>query len=149
MLKSYEATIENGQIYWLNEQPQASSVRIIITVLAEEDMLPKAGESLETPVPNVSLEEKFLQLSQQWRQETGMLSVVSKIVIHPTYQQIIGMGQPVIPLIFRELEREPDHWFWALQSITGENPVSVDRRGDIVSMASAWLEWGKAHGYRW
>ena len=149
MLKSYEATIENGQIYWLNEQPQASSVRIIITVLAEENMLPKAGESLETPVPNVSLEEKFLQLSQQWRQETGMLSVVSKIVIHPTYQRIIGMGQPVIPLIFRELEREPDHWFWALQSITGENPVSVDRRGDIVQMAAAWLEWGKAHGYRW
>lgn len=59
------------------------------------------------------------------------------------------MGQPVIPFIFRELEREPDHWFWALQSITGENPVSVDRRGDIVSMAAAWLEWGKAHGYRW
>jgi hypothetical protein len=149
MLKSYEATIENGQIYWLNEQPQASSVRIIITVLAEENMLPKAGGNLETPVQNVSLEEKFLQLSQQWRQETGMLSVVSKIVIHPTYQRIIGMGQPVIPLIFRELEREPDHWFWALQSITGENPVSVDRRGDIVQMAAAWLEWGKAHGYRW
>jgi hypothetical protein len=149
MLKSYEATIENGQIYWLNEQPQASSVRIIITVLAEENMVPKTGESLKTLVPNVSLEEKFLQLSQQWRQETGMLSVVSKIVIHPTYQRIIGMGQPVIPLIFRELEREPDHWFWALQSITGENPVSVDRRGDIVQMAAAWLEWGKAHGYRW
>ena len=149
MLKSYEATIENGQIYWLNEQPQASSIRIIITVLAEENMLPKTGESLKTPVQNVSLEENFLQLSQQWRQETGMLSVVSKIVIHPTYQRIIGMGQPVIPLIFRELEREPDHWFWALQSITGENPVSVDRRGDIVQMAAAWLEWGKAHGYRW
>ena len=78
-----------------------------------------------------------------------MLSVVSKMVIHPAYQRIVGMGQPVIPLIFRELEREPDHWFWALQSITGENPVSVDRRGDIVQMAAAWLEWGKAHGYRW
>jgi hypothetical protein len=54
-----------------------------------------------------------------------------------------------MPLIFRELEREPDHWFWALQSITGENPVSVDRQGNINQMAAAWLEWGKAHGYRW
>jgi hypothetical protein len=78
-----------------------------------------------------------------------MLSVVSKIAIHPAYQRIIGMGQPVIPLIFRELEREPDHWFWALQSITGENPVSVDRQGNITQMAAAWLEWGKAHGHRW
>lgn len=149
MLKSYEATIENSQIRWLNEQPQVSNLRIIITVLAEESMLSKTGESLTTSTSNAGLEENFLQLSQQWRQETGMLSVVSKMVIHPAYQRIVGMGQPVIPLIFRELEREPDHWFWALQSITGENPVSVDRRGDIVQMAAAWLEWGKAHGYRW
>jgi hypothetical protein len=149
MLKSYEATIENGQIRWLNEQPQVSNVRIIITVLAEENILPKASESLTTPVSNADLEATFLQLSQQWRHETGMLSVVSKMVIHPAYQRIIGMGQPVIPLIFRELEREPDHWFWALQSITGENPVSVDRQGNITQMAAAWLEWGTAHGYRW
>jgi hypothetical protein len=149
MLKSYEATIENGQIRWLNEQPQMSNVRIIITVLAEENMLQNAGESLTTPVLNSDLEATFSQLSQQWRQETGMLSVVSKMVIHPSYQRIIGMGQPVIPLIFRELEREPDHWFWALQSITGANPVSVDRQGNITQMAAAWLEWGNAHGYRW
>jgi hypothetical protein len=45
---------------------------------------------------------------------------------HPAYQRIIEMGQPVMPLIFRELEREPDHWFWALQSITGENPVKLE-----------------------
>jgi len=35
MLKSYEATYENGQIKWLNEQPQVDSVRIIVTVLEE------------------------------------------------------------------------------------------------------------------
>jgi hypothetical protein len=64
MLKSYEATIENGQIRWLNEQPQGSNVRIIITVLAEENTLPKASESLTTPVSNADLEATFLQLSQ-------------------------------------------------------------------------------------
>jgi hypothetical protein len=149
MLKSYEARIENGQIRWLNEQPQVSNLRIIITVIAEENILPQTDKSLTAPVSNVDLAATFLQLSQQWRQETGMLSVVSKMVIHPAYQRIIGMGQPVMPLIFRELEREPDHWFWALQSITGENPVSVDRQGNINQMAAAWLEWGKEHGYRW
>jgi hypothetical protein len=35
MLKSYEATYENGQVMWLSEQPEVSSARIIVTVLAE------------------------------------------------------------------------------------------------------------------
>lgn len=100
-------------------------------------------------VDTSELETSFLQLAEQWRQETGMHSIVSKIVIHPAYQRIIGMGQPVVPLIFRELEREPDHWFWALQAITGENPVPTAQRGNLAEMAAAWLEWGKTNGYRW
>ncbi len=95
------------------------------------------------------LEETFFQLAQQWRQETGMMSLVTKMVMHPAYQRIIGMGQPVVPLILRELEREPDHWFWALQSITGANPVEPEQRGRLTQMALAWIQWGKEHGYRW
>lgn len=100
-------------------------------------------------VETSGLEATFLQLVEQWRQETGMLSIASKMSLHPAYQRIIGMGQPVVPLILRELEREPDHWFWALQSITGENPVLTEQRGDLVQMAAAWLAWGQEHGYRW
>ena len=95
------------------------------------------------------LEETFLQLAEQWRQETGMISLVSKIVMHPTYQRIIGMGQPVVPLILPEREQEPDHWFWALQSITGANPVEPQQRGRLRQMAGAWIQWGKDCGYRW
>jgi hypothetical protein len=36
MLKSYEATIENGQINWLTEKPEVSSARIIVTVLVDD-----------------------------------------------------------------------------------------------------------------
>jgi hypothetical protein len=35
MLKSYEATMENGQIYWLAERPDVSSARIIVTILVD------------------------------------------------------------------------------------------------------------------
>ncbi|MHC5730400.1 MAG: hypothetical protein ACYTXY_41090, partial [Nostoc sp.] len=75
--------------------------------------------------------------------------VASKISMHPAYQRIIGMGQPVVPLIMRELEREPDHWFWALNAITRVNPVKSEQRGRLQQMAQAWIEWGKANGYRW
>ena len=100
-------------------------------------------------VETSALEERFLVLVEQWQQETGMLSLVQKMVIHPAYQRIIGMGQPVVPLILRELEREPDHWFWALEVITGANPVTGDARGRLDQMAAAWLKWGRENGYRW
>lgn len=55
------------------------------------------------------IEAQFLELASQWRRETGMMSLVQKMSMHPAYQRIIGMGQPVVPLILRELEQEPDH----------------------------------------
>ncbi len=100
-------------------------------------------------IETAQIETTFLELTEQWRRETGMLSVTSKISMHPAYQRIIGIGQPVVPLIMRELEREPDHWFWALSAITGANPVKPEQRGRLNQMAQAWIEWGKANGYRW
>ena len=100
-------------------------------------------------IETAEIETTFLELAKQWRRETGMLSVISKISMHPAYQRIIGMGQPVVPLIMRQLEREPDHWFWALSAITGANPVKAEQRGRLQQMAQAWIEWGKANGYRW
>jgi hypothetical protein len=95
------------------------------------------------------IEEMFLELAEQWRRETGMMSLVTKMSMHPAYQRIIGMGQAVVPLILRELEQEPDHWFWALQAITGANPVKSEQRGRLKQMAEAWIQWGRENGYRW
>jgi hypothetical protein len=35
MLKSYEATLDHGQVKWLGEQPNIKSARVIITILDE------------------------------------------------------------------------------------------------------------------
>ncbi|NJQ96627.1 MAG: hypothetical protein HC784_00755 [Hydrococcus sp. CSU_1_8] len=95
------------------------------------------------------IEATFLELAEQWRRETGMMSLITKMSMHPAYQRIIGMGQAVVPLILRELEQEPDHWFWALQAITGANPVKSEQRGRLKQMAEAWIQWGRENGYRW
>jgi hypothetical protein len=69
----------------------------------------------------------------------------------PSYQRIIGMGGRVVPLILREMENEgddPDHWFWALEMITGADPVPVEAYGDTVQMAQAWHSWAEGR-YVW
>jgi hypothetical protein len=90
---------------------------------------------------------RFSNLEKEWKESTPMLSSITEIVMHPSYQQIIGMGPTAIPLIFLSMRRELGHWFWALCAITGENPVSIEHRGKIKEMTEAWLDWGRKQLY--
>lgn len=90
---------------------------------------------------------RFHDLKAVWEDQTAMLSSITDIAMNPSYQHIIGMGPVAIPLILHELEQKPTHWFWALKSITGEDPVAPENKGKIKAMAMAWLEWGKEQDY--
>jgi hypothetical protein len=93
------------------------------------------------------LEPTFVELAEQWRRETGMHSSVSRMVTHPAYLSIIGLGPPVVPLLLRALQQQPEHWFVALRAITRESPVPPEDAGNIGKMTTAWLEWGRRHGF--
>jgi hypothetical protein len=56
------------------------------------------------------------------------------------------MGPSVVPLILEELRLEPDQWFWALESITEQDPVPPEARGKVLLMAQAWVQWGEQEG---
>ncbi len=94
-----------------------------------------------------TLQQRFGRLAACWLEETAFVSSVTQMVMHPAYQQIIGMGNCAITMLLQELEREPNHWFWALQAITGFDPIAPRDRGNVVRMAEAWIQWGKAQGY--
>lgn len=91
--------------------------------------------------------QKFAALASEWELEVAGCSFVAEKYSHPAYQQIIEMGPAVIPLLLRELEIRPNHWFEALRAITGANPIQPEQRGRIKQMAQAWLNWGREHGY--
>ncbi len=97
----------------------------------------------------VTVAERFGRLSWEWKSSVKYLSSMNEIVLHPAYQKIIGMGNDVLPFILRELEESLHHWFWALRSITGVDPVPPESRGMPKEMARAWLEWAKGQGIRW
>ena len=107
-----------------------------------------AAEDVRSPKV---FQETFERLAAQWRDETGMSSSISRKVRHSAYQDIIDMDWPVVPLILLDLQKGPDHWFVALKTITGADPVS-----DIVGVTSqavtfqdavvAWIDWGRSLG---
>ena len=100
----------------------------------------------EAPSREASLESRFGRLKEEWKQQSQYLSNATQMAMLQPYQQIIGLGPSVVPLLLRELAREPDHWFWALESITGQNPVPAEVVGHVAATAEAWLAWGRREG---
>ncbi|MCK9581517.1 MAG: hypothetical protein M0Q92_13865 [Methanoregula sp.] len=99
------------------------------------------------PISRTQKIKKFDQLAATWEHDNTLISSSQEMVLLPSYQEIIGMGEDAVPLILEELKNNPQHWFWALRSITGENPVSIEDRGDVKKMTESWLEWGRNSGY--
>jgi hypothetical protein len=90
------------------------------------------------------LVERFSRLAIQWRQETRFLSSTEKKILHPAYQSIIAMGAPAVKFVLQDLKSSSGHWFWALQFMTGENPVPQD--ANMTQARESWLAWGRGKG---
>ena len=104
------------------------------------------------------LEATFHKLAEQIKRDTGFSSRISDRAEHPAYQQVIKMGEPVLPLIFRYMDGgKGGFWFDALCAITGENPTLPPEQLpvpgwvalDIKGMEQAWLQWAREQGYQW
>jgi hypothetical protein len=89
-------------------------------------------------------QERFNRLAAEWKKDTFLLSKINAKVLHLAYQKIIGMGPPAVPFILMDLrDNGPNHWFWALNVITDENPVGKEAIGNIKAMTEAWIQWGR------
>ena len=99
--------------------------------------------------PTETVEERFRLLAAAWDRDTALLSSMSEANSHPAYQEIIGLGPEVVPLLLRDLEENHTHWFAALRAITGANPVPKSAAGNVPKMTEAWLRWAKDNGYQW
>jgi len=130
----------------------------LTTVLAEESQTWRSVKATHAPRQHVvpkqlafefSFEQMFRSLVRQWRDDTEHMSNVNKANAHPAYQQIIGMGRvltsQIVPLLLKELEERPDHWFRALVEITGTDPA--EGQDTFEGAISSWLDWGKRKGY--
>jgi hypothetical protein len=90
-------------------------------------------------------ESEFARLKAIWIHEWGTKSFIP--VDHWAYRKIIAMGQPVVPILLRELRDEPNWWFNALHVLTGANPGDVRDQGRLKVLAKKWVKWGRKHGY--
>lgn len=120
--------------------------------LDENLSLSSAAATRALPKPNFGEEQRpellhrFQELADRWREETEFNSAISALYMHPAYQEIVGMGPDVLPLLLEDLAATRTDWFWALRAISGENPVPASERGKINRMTERWLAWGHERG---
>lgn len=112
-----------------------------------EIVAPPALSVREQRRRHAELFEEFVNLAAQWQAETAGASTTRRIVSHPAYLRMIGMGDHAVPWILDQLEGEEAHWFEALHAITGANPVPDEDRGVYAKMVQAWLTWGRDNGW--
>jgi hypothetical protein len=119
-----------------------------------EKMLVISGQanSVFVTIPNPLTDWlRFNEYCTEWK-KSRRSSLAGDMARDPNYLRIIGMGITALPFIFRQLQNEldsgePDHWFVALWSITGINPIAPEHRGLIREMAKDWIKWGEQVGH--
>lgn len=105
-----------------------------------------AHQRIDTDIDTL-LNGQFLRLAAEWKSATAGLASPRAIAEHPAYRQIIALGQPALPLIFRDLQDNGGWWYPALRTLTGANPVPEYARGKPPLNDEAWLRWGRENGY--
>lgn len=93
--------------------------------------------------PASTIEKEFARLSKRWKADVVFSSSSHQHYFHPSYQRIIGMGKDALPLIFQDLRTSDSDWFWALQCITGVDPVRKSDWGNFQKQKAAWERWAK------
>lgn len=127
--------------------PKRESVEDVDTI--QTTLVSPVSIRSDAPSVEIKVRELFGDLVARWKETRNAHSSGVEMFTHPAYQSIIGMGEKVLPLIFQELRRELDHWFWALKAITRCDPVPPAALGNLIEMRKYWLEWATTNGYRW
>jgi hypothetical protein len=111
------------------------------------DGLSETKDHFTATVTTRTIEQRFSALKSKWKSETILSSSSSDMLSNPAYLEIISMGKDVLPFIFKDLQKSPDHWFMALKIITGVDPVPENEKGRIQEMSCRWIKWGLDNGY--
>ena len=95
-------------------------------------------------------QNEFDQLADAWTQETSHLSNPRQRQLHPAYQQIVAMGDAVIPHLLQRMYHSREPWFMMLEDIVGSapEPMASPHHGTIREKIRDWRYWGWWHGYK-
>jgi hypothetical protein len=92
----------------------------------------------------VTSKQKFEALAASWMDYNLGRSVID---YHDfAFEQIIGMGAPVVPYLLERVAAGESEWIYALKCIAGQEAETPDMVGNDEQVIQAWIEWGRLNG---
>jgi hypothetical protein len=85
---------------------------------------------------------EFQDLAVKWHEDTEDLASSARVVAHPAYLRIIGLGTSILPQLLRDLRDNGGLWFPALEAITGVTLGTAGERQRYRDLRQLWLAWG-------
>lgn len=93
--------------------------------------------------------QRFLELWQQWSQDTMICSFVN--TRHPAWPLMLSFGKMALPWLFEQLVAKPlASWGMCalIAEIAGEYPmIRREDRGLVNPVINTYIAWGREHGY--
>jgi hypothetical protein len=93
----------------------------------------------------------FAELASKLRNEVGYTPSIYQMRRKEEYGALLLMEWQIVPFILLQLASKDDWpgWFALLRDITGFCPeLAQDESRDRPAIAEAYVEWGRAHGYK-
>lgn len=160
-IEEYRSWIKGPPALYDCEQPRYETKKAAVEEVDGDELNDwisglDAKEFLKIPVLAVAqeptLQERFFEQTKKLRRETQHLSSPGQIMMHPSYQAILGMGNDhrneVIELMIADMAKNRTPWFWALSYLAQDNPVSQSDAGNTDKMIKAWVNWEKVRRMR-
>lgn len=104
-----------------------------------------AVQDIEGLLNEYSTRRVFHSLLEKWEYETGVLSNPKAITTNGSFQEIVKMGEKVVPFILEEIRHRPSLLYRALELIYDEQITKVEienktARINIKDCCRAWIE---------
>ena len=122
-------------------------IRVELPIIVKSE---QATATASTQTDVADLKTRFIEQADKWQRHTEHLSSPSQMMMHPSYQAILGMARvnedEIIRIMLHDLQENRRPWFWALSYLTKDNPIKPTDAGRLDKMIGAWVEWGKRKG---
>ncbi|MDP4198477.1 MAG: hypothetical protein Q8922_00935 [Bacteroidota bacterium] len=97
---------------------------------------------------DITTENLFIEFQQKLFEETAGTSRFRDILINQHYRWMVSLGEPLVPILLRELALDPSPiWATLLFDINRINPVPPEERQDFRKVVGRWREWGYKEKY--
>lgn len=88
---------------------------------------------------HLSIKSRFEQRVAAWKKNTRFMSFAEKIVNEKNFQDIVLMGEEVVPYILEEITREPSPLVWSLNVIFNKT-ISNNPDTTIEQACKLWVK---------